>query len=50
MTFPSGELKVLMAMQGIGPQVIQRLECIGIDSCARLKDVGVDVAVEHGRP
>lgn len=45
MPFSVEERAVLLAVKGVGPTVIGRLEQIGIDTLAALADTGVDEIV-----
>lgn len=38
MSFSSAERAALLALKGVGPTVLQRLEQMGLDSFARLRD------------
>jgi hypothetical protein len=45
MSFDGHERRLLLATPRIGPIVIERLEAVGIDSIARLRQQGVEQAV-----
>ncbi|MBF3247491.1 helix-hairpin-helix domain-containing protein, partial [Pseudomonas aeruginosa] len=38
MSFSSAERAALLALKGVGPTVLQRLEQMGLDSFVRLRD------------
>ena len=44
-SFERHEHRLLLATPRIGPMVIERLEAVGIDSLARLREQGVERAV-----
>lgn len=46
MAFERSERCLLLSSRGIGPTVVQRLEQVGIDSLAKLRDAGVEAASE----
>ena len=45
MPFPQTERTKLLATPRIGPAVVQRLEQVGLDSFAKLRQVDVDQAI-----
>jgi hypothetical protein len=47
MAFTLDERRRLLATPRLGPVVIDRLELLGIDSFDKLRQVGVDAAVER---
>jgi hypothetical protein len=47
MAFSSTERQRLMVARGLGPLVLTRLEQVGLDSLDKLRQVGVDQAVER---
>jgi hypothetical protein len=47
MAFTYEERRQLLVATGIGPTVVQRLEEAGVDSLDKLRQVGVDRAVDR---
>ena len=45
MAFAEHERRLLLSMPNVGPRVLERLEEAGIDSLARLSELGVEAAV-----
>jgi len=48
MPFPTDERKALLAVRGVGPTVIARLEQMGFHALAQLRDAEVDDVVAQG--
>jgi hypothetical protein len=44
MAFEHNERSLLLSSRGIGPLVVQRLEQVGIDSLAKLREAGAGAA------
>ncbi|MBD9678427.1 helix-hairpin-helix domain-containing protein [Pseudomonas sp. PDM18] len=48
MSFDSPERDALLALKGVGPTVLQRLEQMGLDSFARLREASAEEILQHG--
>jgi hypothetical protein len=48
MTFSKSERRVLLAVKGVGPTVVKRLEEMGYDSLAKLAGADMLEIVSHG--